>query len=90
MAKKTSEKMTEERRARLQSFTRLRHTGRISRATQTIIETSLGFRASVGNQNMRKYKVGDRLLVKLSGGRIVEATAKAAKAVVDVVSGHAS
>jgi hypothetical protein len=36
---------------------------------------------------MRKYKVGDRLLVKLSGGRIVEATAKA---VVDVVSGHAS
>jgi hypothetical protein len=26
---------------------------------------------------MRKYKVGDRLLVKLSGGRIVEATAKA-------------
>ena len=50
-------------------------------------ETSLGFRASVDNQNMRKYKVGDRLLVKLSGGRIVEATAKA---VVDVVSGHAS
>ena len=62
MAKKTSEKMTEERRAGLQSFTILRHTGRISRVTQTIIETSLGFRASVGNQNMRKYKVGDRLL----------------------------
>jgi hypothetical protein len=36
---------------------------------------------------MRKYKVGDRLLVKLPGGRIVEATAKA---VVGVVSGHAS
>jgi len=48
MARKTSEKMTEERRA---------------------------------------DKVGDRLLVKLSGGRIVVATAKA---VVDVVSGHAS
>jgi hypothetical protein len=27
---------------------------------------------------MRKYKVGDHLLVKLSGGRIVEATVKAA------------
>jgi hypothetical protein len=26
---------------------------------------------------MRKYKVGDHLLVKLSGGRIVEATVKA-------------
>jgi hypothetical protein len=26
---------------------------------------------------MRKYKVGDRVLVKLSGGRIVEATIKA-------------
>jgi hypothetical protein len=26
---------------------------------------------------MPKYKVGDRLLVKLSGGRIVEATIKA-------------
>jgi hypothetical protein len=26
---------------------------------------------------MRKYKVGDHLLVKLSGGRIVQATIKA-------------
>ena len=26
---------------------------------------------------MRKYKVGDHVLVKLSGGRIVEATVKA-------------
>jgi hypothetical protein len=26
---------------------------------------------------MRKYEVGDRLLVKLTGGRIVEATVKA-------------
>jgi hypothetical protein len=26
---------------------------------------------------MRKYKVGDRVLVKLSGGRIVEASVKA-------------
>ena len=26
---------------------------------------------------MRKYKVGDHVLVKLSGGRIVEATIKA-------------
>jgi hypothetical protein len=28
-------------------------------------------------QNMSKYKVGDYLMVKLSGGRIVEATVKA-------------
>jgi len=28
---------------------------------------------------MRKYKVGDRLLVTLSGGRIVEATVKAVR-----------
>lgn len=48
---------------------------------------SCTFFTSVGNQNMRKYKVGDRLLGKLSGGRIVEATAKA---VDDVVSGHVS
>ncbi len=40
-------------------------------------ETSLGFRALVGNQNMRKYKVGDHVQVKLSGGRLVEADVKA-------------
>jgi len=28
-------------------------------------------------QNMRDYKVGNHVLVKLSGGRIVEATIKA-------------
>jgi hypothetical protein len=33
---------------------------------------------------MRKYKVGDHVLVKLSGGRIVEATIKA---VVDTTEG---
>ncbi len=33
---------------------------------------------------MPKYKVGDRVLVKLSGGRIVEATVKA---VVDTTEG---
>jgi hypothetical protein len=33
---------------------------------------------------MRKYKVGDHLLVTLSGGRIVEATIKA---VVDTTEG---
>jgi hypothetical protein len=33
---------------------------------------------------MRKYKVGDHLLVKLSGGRIVEGTIKA---IVDTTEG---
>jgi hypothetical protein len=33
---------------------------------------------------MRKYKVGDHLLVKLSGGRIVKATIKA---IVDTTEG---
>jgi hypothetical protein len=33
---------------------------------------------------MRKYKVGDHVLVKLSGGRIVEATVKA---IVDTTEG---
>jgi hypothetical protein len=33
---------------------------------------------------MRKYKVGDNLVVKLSGGRIVEATIKA---IVDTTEG---
>jgi hypothetical protein len=33
---------------------------------------------------MRKYKVGDRVLVKLSAGRIVEATIKA---IVDTTEG---
>ncbi len=33
---------------------------------------------------MPKYKVGDRVLVKLSGGRIVEATIKA---IVDTTDG---
>ena len=33
---------------------------------------------------MREYKVGDRVLVKLSGGRIVEATIKA---IVDTTEG---
>jgi hypothetical protein len=32
---------------------------------------------TVREQNMNKHKVGDNLLVKLSGGRIVEATIKA-------------
>jgi hypothetical protein len=32
---------------------------------------------TVREQNMRNYKVGDHLRVKLSGGRIVEATIKA-------------
>ena len=32
---------------------------------------------SVRKRNMRKHKLGDHLVVKLSGGRIVEATVKA-------------
>jgi hypothetical protein len=32
---------------------------------------------TVGKQSMHKYKVGDHVLVKLSAGRIVEATVKA-------------
>ena len=38
----------------------------------------------VAEKETRKYKVGDRVLVKLSGGRIVESTIKA---VVDTTEG---
>ena len=39
---------------------------------------------SIGKRNMRKHKVGDHVLVKLSGGGIVEATIKA---IVDTTKG---
>jgi hypothetical protein len=41
-------------------------------------------RCRIGKQNVREHKVGDRLQVKLSGGRIVEATIKA---IVDATEG---
>ncbi len=37
----------------------------------------MALRRRIGEQKMRKHKVGDHVLVKLSGGRIVEATVKA-------------
>ena len=38
----------------------------------------------MGYHNMQKHKVGDHVLVKLPGGRIVEATIKA---IIDITDG---